>query len=106
MSRITVIKDEAEYRGFFSVPYERFIAVEFTRGKPSSKMLDCSTLYHKVIFLQVDVDEQSGIAQGAGVTAVPTIHFYKNDEKLNEVPNADPKKLKDTLSQHFGSKIR
>ncbi|XP_061183825.1 uncharacterized protein LOC133192013 [Saccostrea echinata] len=52
-----------------------------------------------VNFVKVDVDENSETAEACGISAMPTFHFYKNGEKLDEVVGADEGKLRECVAK-------
>lgn len=53
-----------------------------------------SNQYTNVIFVKVDVDEQSDIAGKCGIRAMPTFQFYKNGEKVDELCGANEAAIK------------
>lgn len=55
--------------------------------------------YANAIFVKVDVDAQSDIAQRCGVRAMPTFQFFKNGEKVDEMTGANVNGLKDKVSK-------
>ncbi len=59
-----------------------------------------SDQYTNVVFLKCDVDELSSSASEAGVQSVPTFHFIKNDQLLDEFAGADQNKLQQTIEKH------
>jgi thioredoxin 1 len=52
-----------------------------------------------VIFAECDVDEADDVAAQCGIKAMPTFHFYKNGNKIDEVMGADQAKIKDLVAQ-------
>jgi len=52
-----------------------------------------------VVFLKVDVDELPDITEMAGVQAMPTFHWYKNGNKIEEMVGADPNQLKANIQK-------
>ncbi|EDQ84562.1 uncharacterized protein MONBRDRAFT_34641 [Monosiga brevicollis MX1] len=43
---------------------------------------------------KVDVDQASDVATELGISAMPTFHFFKDGEKVDELIGADVNKLK------------
>ncbi|KAK3803842.1 hypothetical protein RRG08_029434 [Elysia crispata] len=43
----------------------------------------------QVLFIKVDVDENEETAEAAEVSAMPTFHFYKGGQKVDEVVGAN-----------------
>ncbi|KAK3803840.1 hypothetical protein RRG08_029433 [Elysia crispata] len=43
----------------------------------------------EVLFLKIDVDENEDAAEEADISAMPSFHFYKNGEKIDEVVGAN-----------------
>jgi len=41
-----------------------------------------ATKYPQVVFVKVDVDQASDVASTCGISAMPTFHFYKNNQKV------------------------
>lgn len=54
----------------------------------------------KAIFLQVDVDDVSDVAQQVGIEAMPTFHVYKQKAKVDELVGANPSKLSELVKKH------
>ncbi|RUS85167.1 hypothetical protein EGW08_007071 [Elysia chlorotica] len=52
----------------------------------------------KVLFVKVDVDVNEETAEAAEVSAMPTFHFYKNGQKIDEVVGANQTILKEKIT--------
>uniref|UniRef100_A0A0B7AJW5 Thioredoxin n=1 Tax=Arion vulgaris TaxID=1028688 RepID=A0A0B7AJW5_9EUPU len=50
-----------------------------------------------VIFVKIDVDENSETAESCDIRAMPTFQFYKGGKKVGEVIGVDAKKIKDLI---------
>lgn len=50
-------------------------------------------------FLKIDVDELSDIAQEYGITAMPTLLFFKNGEGLGKIIGANPNGIKKAIEE-------
>ena len=59
-----------------------------------------SEQYSNAVFIKCDVDELSSSASDAGVQGVPTFHFIKNDELVDEFTGADSQKVVQTIEKH------
>jgi len=53
-----------------------------------------------VVFAEVDVDEADDVAAKCGIRAMPTFHFYKDGQKIEEMMGADQKKLADIVAKN------
>ncbi|GKY98244.1 thioredoxin domain-containing protein 2 [Mayamaea pseudoterrestris] len=53
-----------------------------------------------VVFAEVDVDEADDVAGQCKVRAMPTFHFYKGGEKIEEMMGADKDKLAALMKTH------
>lgn len=53
----------------------------------------------EVVFLKVDIDELSDVAEQCGITAMPTFQIYKNKVKVGEVVGASIDKVKQELAK-------
>jgi len=56
--------------------------------------------YPNIVFLKVDVDEITQIADAAGVRGVPTFVFMKNAVKVESFSGADGNKLETTIHKY------
>lgn len=55
--------------------------------------------YSNVIFYKMDVDKCE-VAEGLGISAMPTFRFYKNNEQVCEVVGASEAKIKENIEKH------
>jgi len=62
-----------------------------------------ATKYPQVVFVKVDVDQASDVASTCGISAMPTFHFYKNNQKVDQVVGADPNTLENVIKKHMTS---
>lgn len=53
-----------------------------------------------VVFLKVDVDDAPDVSEHCGIKCMPTFHFYKNGQKVDEFSGANEDSLKAKVSQH------
>ena len=56
--------------------------------------------YPEVTFIKVDVDEASEIAAERGIEAMPTFHYYKNGQKVDELVGASKTELESKITKH------
>jgi len=59
-----------------------------------------SDLHKDVVFLKIDVDECDELAKKAGISSMPTFHFHKKGNKIDEFGGADPNKLKEFIEKN------
>ncbi|XP_051900015.1 thioredoxin-like [Pristis pectinata] len=58
-----------------------------------------SDQHRDVIFVEVDVDESEDLARAAGITCMPTFHFYRCQEKVGEFSGTKREKLDRLITQ-------
>ncbi|CAB1351528.1 unnamed protein product [Coregonus sp. 'balchen'] len=51
-----------------------------------------------VVFLKVDVDEAADVAKHCDIKCMPTFHFYKNGEKVDEFSGANQATLEEKVN--------
>ncbi|OBZ89757.1 Thioredoxin-1 [Choanephora cucurbitarum] len=61
------------------------------------KLKNFAESYTDVVFAKVDVDEVPDVAGEYQVRAMPTIMYFKNGQKLDEVVGANVKSIEDKL---------
>ncbi|KAF9356629.1 Cytoplasmic thioredoxin isoenzyme 2 [Mortierella sp. AD094] len=49
--------------------------------------------YEDITFIKVDIDDLPDVSEEAGLRAMPTIHFFHNGEKFDELVGADNTRL-------------
>mmetsp|Transcript_15266 Transcript_15266/g.46133 ORF Transcript_15266/g.46133 Transcript_15266/m.46133 type:complete len:122 (-) Transcript_15266:973-1338(-) len=64
---------------------------------------DLAPQFPNVKFIKVDVDKLEKVAQGAGITAMPTFHVYKGGKKSGELIGASKDKLRALVVEHAGA---
>ena len=57
-----------------------------------------SQTHHNVIFLAVDVDQQSSLAEKYSVEAMPTFIFIKQNNQVATVVGANVKKIQEQIA--------
>ena len=84
----------------------KLVAVDFTATwcgpcqRIGPKFVEFADTYKDVIFIKVDVDENAETAEACGIEAMPTFHFYKGGEKVDELVGASEAKLKEKIEQN------
>ncbi|KAL3868872.1 hypothetical protein ACJMK2_041628 [Sinanodonta woodiana] len=58
-------------------------------------------LQDKVVFVKVDVDEASEVAEAVGIECMPTFVFFKNGHKVDDMSGANGEKLKELIQKHI-----
>eukprot|EP00850_Spirogloea_muscicola_P013389 SM000090S24351 [mRNA] locus=s90:467746:469512:+ [translate_table: standard] len=100
------VKTDSEFAAALEAAKDKLAVVDFTAKwcgpcrtiAPAFELLS-NELDH-VTFVKADIDEeglQKTVAE-AGISAVPTFHFYKTSTKIGEFSGADVKKLKDMVT--------
>ena len=56
--------------------------------------------YPNVTFIKVDVDEADEIAGKCGIRAMPTFHFYKGGQKVEQFEGASAPKLQELVKKY------
>jgi len=100
---ITEIKSIDDYQGLFKRKDDELLVIQFSaewcgpcrKMKPFVK--ECSDNMKDASFYYVDIDENSSIAEDAGIVSVPTFHIVRNGEVLSKLVGADPVKLEETI---------
>lgn len=64
------------------------------------KLEEFAAKFANLLVLKVDVDELAEVAESCAVSAMPTFHFYKNGEKVDELVGANADKLEELIKKH------
>jgi len=108
LKRVRKMHTDEEYEKLMAEYKEKdeLVVVDFTATwcGPCQRIApifaDFSEQYHPhVVFVKVDVDELEKSSAAAGVSAMPTFHFYKRGQKLEEVVGANTAKLQSLIQQ-------
>jgi len=103
---VNQIATKAEFDELLASTKDQLIVVDFTAtwcgpcqriapdfAKLAEENPDC-------VFIKVDVDENEDTAQACGISAMPTFHFYKNNNKVDEMMGANLDGLKSMVVKH------
>lgn len=108
-SKVVIVHSAQELTQLKSTSGAKLVVVYFTAAwcmpcqqiKPRVDQM--SLTYPNVTFVKVDIDELSDVAQHAGVRAVPTFEFYKNNVRIASFAGAEVTRLEALVKQHKGS---
>ncbi|KAG8595252.1 hypothetical protein GDO81_001467 [Engystomops pustulosus] len=102
---VQFVKTLPEYKAIIQNTENKLIIVDFTATwcGPCRQIApvfeSLASKYPGVVLYKVDVDEASDIAAEYGIRAMPTFHFYKDGNKVDELCGAIPSKLESLVQQ-------
>ncbi|NP_001187021.1 thioredoxin [Ictalurus punctatus] len=87
---------------------DKLVVVDFTatwcgpcqKIGPIFETLSKSEDYQNVVFLKVDVDDAADVSSHCDIKCMPTFHFYKNGQKIDEFSGANEQTLKQKINDH------
>merc|ERR1711976_411926 len=99
--KVEIVESLDEFNDILAKAGDKLVVVDFTATwcgpckmiSPHYEDLSTKPENANVIFLKVDVDDAQDVATKCGIRAMPTFHFYKNGQKLDDFSGADEKKL-------------
>ena len=98
-----LIETKAEFDQALKDAGNKLVAVDFTASwcgpcqMIGPKFAAMSEEFTDVIFLKVDVDENTETAEAYDVQAMPTFKFFKNGKVIAEVVGSNEAKLRSTI---------
>ena len=64
------------------------------------KIEDMAKEHTDVDFYKIDVDENEEVASSEGISAMPTIKFFKNGKEIDSVVGANETKILEAVKKH------
>jgi len=65
------------------------------------KVQEFARTYSNAKFYKVDVDELPAVAAEIGIKAMPTLIFYKDGKKVDEVIGANTSVIESTIKKYY-----
>ncbi|EDV19346.1 uncharacterized protein TRIADDRAFT_62227 [Trichoplax adhaerens] len=104
------IETKEELVGYIQLSKNKLVVIDFYTVwcgpcrmiGPKFENLSNVPIYSNVIFLKVNVDQNSDISEDCNISAMPTFQFYKSGEKVDEVVGANEVQLKSVIEKHKG----
>ncbi|XP_030285914.1 thioredoxin b [Sparus aurata] len=106
--RVHVVTDKDDFNKQLASAGGKLVVVDFTATWCGPcKMI--GPVFHKlaeseenanVIFLSVDVDDVEEVSASCDIKCMPTFHFYKNKDKVDEFSGSNADTLMEKLAQH------
>ncbi|KAL7543419.1 hypothetical protein ACHAXR_012714 [Thalassiosira sp. AJA248-18] len=101
---VKFVESEGEWAELMEQSKTKLVVVDFTASWcPPCRMIAphfeaMAGEFSNAVFVKVDVDAQSDIAQRCAIRAMPTFQFFKNGEKVDELCGANIEELKAKVS--------
>ncbi|XP_073408547.1 thioredoxin-like isoform X1 [Dendrobates tinctorius] len=102
---VSYVESLEEFNAIIISGGNKLIVVDFTAAwcGPCQKIApfyeSLASKYPAILLYKVDVDSAVDIATESGIRAMPTFHFYKDGEKVDELSGADPDKLESLIKK-------
>ncbi|KAJ1830829.1 glycerol ether metabolic process [Coemansia sp. RSA 2706] len=103
--KVRTIEVESKEQFAKLIKDNEFVAIDFTATwcgpckLIGPKFNEFSVENQEVVFLKVDVDALSEIAQEYNIRAMPTFKFVRNGKEVGELVGANPTNLKKKLAE-------
>ncbi|XP_062373196.1 thioredoxin [Sardina pilchardus] len=103
---VRIIKDLDSFHKALSEAGGKLVVVDFTATwcGPCQSIApfyeSLSQKYTDAVFLKVDVDDSQDVAQECDIKCMPTFHFYKNGQKVDEFSGSNREKLEEKVTKH------
>ncbi|XP_045157165.2 thioredoxin-like [Mercenaria mercenaria] len=103
---VTECESKNEYEAQLANNGSKLIVVDFTTARCElcklikPKFYKLSKAYPHVVFLKVDVDENSEIAAEWGISAMPTFIYIKNRGKVDELVGTNAVELEAKINKN------
>ncbi|XP_010866970.1 thioredoxin [Esox lucius] len=103
---IIIIEDQEGFDTALAEAGQKLVVVDFTATwcgpcqsiAPFFKSL--SENHPDAVFLKVDVDDAPDVASSCDIKCMPTFHFYKNKQKVEEFSGSNQAKLEELVNTH------
>eukprot|EP00578_Thalassiosira_sp_NH16_P003601 CAMPEP_0181134454 /NCGR_PEP_ID=MMETSP1071-20121207/32097_1 /TAXON_ID=35127 /ORGANISM="Thalassiosira sp., Strain NH16" /LENGTH=105 /DNA_ID=CAMNT_0023220975 /DNA_START=185 /DNA_END=502 /DNA_ORIENTATION=+ len=101
---VKYVESEGEWAELMEKSKTSLVVVDFTASwcgpcqMVAPHFESMSQEHTSVIFVKVDVDAQSDIAQKCGIRAMPTFQFFKGGKKVDEMQGANVAGLKQKVA--------
>ncbi|XP_056375296.1 thioredoxin-like [Hyla sarda] len=102
---VRFIESLEEFKAALKEAGDQLVVVDFTATWCGPcKMIgpffdELSKKYTNVVFLKVDVDDAQDVASYCDIKCMPTFHFYKKENRVDEFSGANKSSLEEKLVQ-------
>ena len=103
---VKMVSTKEEFDSVLAEAGEKLVAVDFTatwcppcrRIGPVFEAMSEDSENSDVVFIKVDVDDNSETSEACGISCMPTFQFYKSAGKVGEFSGADEEQLKEKVA--------
>mmetsp|Transcript_15366 Transcript_15366/g.22608 ORF Transcript_15366/g.22608 Transcript_15366/m.22608 type:complete len:105 (+) Transcript_15366:55-369(+) len=103
---VNYIKNKGEYDTILKES-SKLVVIDFTASWcPPCRMIApifeaIAAEFPNAIFVKVDVDEASDVAEACQISSMPTFQFYKGGKKVHEFSGASEAKIRDAVKKYI-----